>query len=418
MKVGRGKAWCEKHKERIRIRAKIDGAIKTIASYPQADEATAIRHRDVWNTELAKGTISVDPKQTLGAYGAAWIESRAINGSEIRDRIKSIATERYTWSRHIAGSDLAKRHLKSIDRRAVVAFTVELRARKAVSAIVTKDASGQKKVELRTSDRTISKSHQKHVLRLLRGALQQAVRDGLIKSNPAADVVVAKGGRPPKDKSEDWLRAHEIRALLTCTKISLRDRTAYATAIALALRLGDIKALRVDQIFLDDPEPHVRVVISKPDDKLHKIPIPEWFGEPWLRPYLASLPEGARYLFPGRRGGRYGRYYAFNWASKKSSVRARKPSALEVAGVARQIGFHDLRGTTATSLATGIWGRVWSLHEIQAMLAHSDSRVTERYVRRAQSTLFAAMRATTGGPSGPNGVIAAVESGSPPVPPN
>lgn len=81
----------------------------------------------------------------------------------------------------------------------------------------------------------------------------------------------------------------------------------------------------------------------------------------------------------------------------------RTRSALHRARVPRGIRFHDLRGTTATHLALGTWGRRASLHEIQAMLAHSDERVTERYVRRAIDMLAHASKATVGGPLGPRG---------------
>ena len=75
------------------------------------------------------------------------------------------------------------------------------------------------------------------------------------------------------------------------------------------------------------------------------------------------------------------------------------PSALERAGIARRIRFHDLRGTTATHLALGSWGRPWTLNEVQQFLSHSDQRVTERYVRRAQDALAQAAKATLGGPA-------------------
>ena len=71
------------------------------------------------------------------------------------------------------------------------------------------------------------------------------------------------------------------------------------------------------------------------------------------------------------------------------------------AGVDHKIRFHDLRGTCATHLALGTWGRKWSLHKIQRMLAHADQRVTERYVRRAMDELATAAAETPGGPGCP-----------------
>ncbi len=400
MKVGRGKAWIERHKERVRVRAKLDGALKTIASYPLAETESAEQYRDLWNRELERGAIEVNPRETLGGYGEAWIQNRAVNGSDHRARIKSIATERYTWGVHVAPSDLAKIQIKSITRRHMKAFALELRSRRAFSAVVKKGANGEKEIKRKLSDRTISASHQKQVLRLVRSCLTAAVEDGIIKENPAATVVVAIGSRPPKDKSEDWLREDEIEKLLSCEKLSLRDRTAYATAIGVGLRLSDIKSLRVDQIQdLEGATPYVSLTIEK-TGKPHRAPIPAWLV-PWLSRHLKTLAEIDRYVFPNRRHAKYGRWFDFSWAEKKSSKLDRHPSALAIAGVARKIGFHDLRATCATSLATGVWGRRWTLYEIQTMLAHSDQRVTERYVKKAVGSIDEAMRQTTGGPSAP-----------------
>jgi len=136
---------------------------------------------------------------------------------------------------------------------------------------------------------------------------------------------------------------------------------------------------------------------------------------PILRTHLQTLPEGAEWLFPNRRGKPYGKSYDFGWAEKRERrpdkdgrpVLHITPGALTRAGIDRKIRFHDLRGTAATILACGYWGKKWSLLEIQRMLAHSDQRVTQRYVRRANDMLDEAARDTLGGPGlGPDGSCA------------
>jgi integrase len=395
MRSGRGKAWVEPHRERFRVRAIVDGSRKTVASY--ADEPDATDHAEIWNSEIAEGTIAVDTGATLAEYGAEWLKRREVYGSRRRERVKSIASELSAWSRHVRTSDLAAMHLTSIRTADVEDFARELRVTRAVSTITT-GPSTSRKVQVRTTGRTLSRATQREALRLVRDCLAEALRAGIITTNPALNVHVALGARAPRDLSEDWLRADEIDALLGCDRISIRDRTAYACALGLALRLGDLLKLEVGQVFMDAevPGPHVKVLISK-TQKQHRVPVAAWLA-PWLRAHLATLPKDARYVFPNAEGSTYGNGYEFAWAAKVDRGR-RTPSALERAGVKRKVRFHDLRGTTATHLALGTWGRTWSLHEIQGMLAHSDQRVTERYVRRAIDPLAQAMRDTPGGPA-------------------
>ena len=254
-------------------------------------------------------------------------------------------------------------------------------------------------VELRGTGTDLASQTQKNVLRLVRQCLDEAIRRELIATNPGKLVKAARDGRRA-DLADAWLRAEEIDALLSCGAISLRDRTAYACAIGLGLRLNDLKSLRLSDVDLDAqvPGPAVRLVIEK-TGKPHRVPVLPWL-EPWLRAHLATLPRGSGLLFPGPDGDCYGRFYDFAWAEKRDRARDHvRPSALALAGVQRRIRFHDLRGTTATHLALATWGRSWTLHEIQRMLAHADSSTTERYVRRAHDLLAIAARETPGGPS-------------------
>ncbi|MFW5921296.1 MAG: tyrosine-type recombinase/integrase [Polyangiales bacterium] len=348
-----------------------------------------------FRAEVADGAIVASSELTPAMAGREWLDKREVRGSRARDRVRSIDGERSVWRRHVEPSDLAAMAVQSIRPRDVEDFAQWLRSREAVQAV----RSGPKGVVLRRTGRPITRAMQREALRLVRAVLAEAVRDEIIPSNPAAHVKVARGGQTA-DLEDDWLRADEIDALLGCDEISLRDRTAYACAIGLALRLNDLKALRVAHVHLDEPVPgaHVRVWIAK-SERWYRVPVMRWL-DPWLRAHLKTLPEDAEWVFPAPDGERYGPSYNFNWPEKKQSGRPRRPSALERAGVDRRIRFHDLRGTCATHLALGTWGRRWSLYEIQQMLAHTDQRVTERYVRRAQDALAAAAAATPGGPSG------------------
>ena len=54
---------------------------------------------------------------------------------------------------------------------------------------------------------------------------------------PRVEVAVGRGRKA--DVSDDWLREDDIETLLRSPAITLRDRTVYACAIGLGLRLND-----------------------------------------------------------------------------------------------------------------------------------------------------------------------------------
>jgi integrase len=384
---------------RWRVRVRIERKLRTVGTFDTEKEA---RHfLKAFLADADADNIVVPGSITLQTFGTEWLDRRELSGSDQRAKVKDIGTERSLWRRHIATSKLAELAVQSVRPRDVKAFVKWLRQRKAVHTV----RQGRTGVLRRETDRTISAQVQRHVLRLLRQCLDEAVSLELIVVNPAAKVRV-RGGQGA-DVEDDWLRGPEIETLLSCDRISIRDRTAYACGLGLSLRLNDLKRIEVAHVHLDAdvPGPGVRVRIEK-TGKMHRVPVMPWLV-PWLRAHLASLPEGTRWLFPAPDGERYEKSYDFGWAEKRERVKRKNgkasmrvtPSALHRAGVDRRIRFHDLRGTCATHLALGTWGRAWSLHEVKRMLAHSDQRVTERYVRRAMDELAEAAKQTPGGPS-------------------
>ena len=376
----------------FRVRVVVDGKRKSLGTFDDYERAAGILA--AFNAEVRDAAILAPSAVTLRAYGDEWLDRRELEGSDHRARVRSIASERSVWRRHVLPSDLADMALDTIRTRDVEAFLRWLRKRPKVRAVRTRDG-----VKLRPGVGTISTQVQRHALRLVRQVLQDAVRAEIIRDrpNPAGPVTVKVRA---KNVEDDWLRAEELERLLGCEALSVRNRTVYAAAIGLALRLNDLKGLELERVRLDDANhgPHVLVWVSK-SERWHRIPVMPWL-RPWLEAHVAALPPGSRWLFPNRDGLRYAsKREDFRWSEKREKGRPRRPSALELAGVDRRIRFHDLRGTCATHLAIGTWGRAWSLHEIQQMLAHTDQRTTERYVRRALDALAAAAAATPKGPT-------------------
>lgn len=392
---------------RARIRVMVDGKRKQLGPlYP--DEATARRTLAAWLAERGEGAIVTTTELTLGAYGDQWLDLRELDGSKRRAVVRSIAGERSVWTRQVLTSDIAKKPLAAIRTSDVAAFARELRKRKALQAI-TYGRGSTKRTDLHETSRPLSKQQQREALRLVSAVLDHAVEAELLDRNPADGVEVAKDAQRARDLSEDWLRWPEALTVLGCEKLDERNRRAWACAIGLALREGDLAAIELERVDLDCdvPGPGIGVWLEKPQ-RWHRVPVMPWLV-PIIREQIASLPRGARYLFPSPEGTRYSKGYDFGWREQRynkthrdgSKTLEREPSALEVAGVKRKIRFHDLRGTCATHLALGTWGRRWSLYEIQGMLAHSDQRVTERYVRRAVDMLAEAAKATPGCPTLP-----------------
>jgi integrase len=386
---------------RWRVRAFVEGRRQTLGIYP--DRISARRALKAFLLEREAGTIVAPSSVMLSTFGAEWLDRRELEGSQARAEVRSISGERSVWRRHVAPSPIGLMCVQDIRPSDVERFVTWLRTREAVHALRTRGGP-----VLRPTGKPITRAMQREALRLVRQALDEAVRLELVRQNVADTIKIRRGGRVA-DLEDGWLRAPEIDQLLGCERIPLRNRTAYACAIGLALRLNDLKALRVEHVHLDAavPGPHVRVWISK-SERWHRVPIAAWLA-PWLRAHLATLPPHATHVFVNADGDPYATHYDFAWAekrerrmvgrgSKRQRVEQLTPSALELAGLARRIRFHDLRGTCATHLALGTWGRTWSLHEIQSMLSHTDQRVTERYVRRAVDALATAMKGTTGGP--------------------
>lgn len=373
-----------------RVRITVRGKRKTIGQFDT--EKKARRMLKPHHAEVEAGNIEIPGAITLKELGAEWLDQRELHGSRTRTRVRSIDGERSVWRSHVLKSELANMAVQSIRASDVERFVLWLRTHEAVKVTRTK-AKGRIETP---RGYPISQGMQREALRLVRGTLNEAVRRDLVPTNVAKVARVARGGRV-KNLEDQWLRADEIDQLLSCEKISMFRRTVYACAIGLALRLEDLKSLKVSDVHLDAevPGPHVTVWISK-SEKHHRVPIMPWL-QPWLRAHLETLPKGTKWLFGQKDGLRYCKGYDFFWA-KKPAARSARVSALTIAGVDRKIRFHDLRGTCATHLALGTWGRTWSLHEIQRMLTHSDQRVTERYVRRALDTLSIAARETKGGP--------------------
>lgn len=353
-------------------------------------EIEARRFLRAWNIDVESGAIVAPAAETLRVYGETWLDRRELHGSRKRAQVRDIDNERSLWRTHVEKSRLAGLALDAIRRRDVDDFVSSLRRKKALQTVRTRGGS----ISLET-DRTLSRGVVKHALRLVRTCLDDAYRREVISSNPAADIDV--GHATSTDTKWDFLRVDEIDSLLKCEALTEAARAFFAVAIFAGLRLSEILHLQWADVHLDVEVPGPSMLIrfgrkggATKSGKARTVPIlPALL--PWLRAQHARAGQQT-YVFTSPDGSHFAEGYTSGWPAK-----AGRPSALERAGVPRQIRFHDLRHTCGTHLALGSWGRTWSALEIKGMLGHSSLRVTERYTHLADNTLHDAAKATHGG---------------------
>ena len=70
-------------------------------------------------------------------------------------------------------------------------------------------------------------------------------------------------------------------------------------------------------------------------------------------------------------------------------------ACLDRSGIVRNVRWHALRHTCASSLVSGWWGRQWTLSEVCELLGHGSVTTTERYAHLADTVLKQAARETS-----------------------
>jgi len=339
---------------RYRVRARIGGKLKTVASgLPEAEaEGVANAYQDVKNTsELREGV-------TVAAFGKAFLDRRERAG------VRGVKKDRYSWGKHVEKGSLGPLALSTLARRDVLDWV-----------------DGLSGLAHRTRVR---------VLNLLRVALDEAVDRELLETNPAREVRVHRSSAArATDDLEGILTPAEQQALVVA--VPEHERATVVFALCTGLRQAEQWWLRWEDLLGE------RIIVRRSAGGL-----PPKNGKPRDVPLLpaaiaaiASLPRRSEWVFPALHGGR---------RDQGKPARGWK-KWLEAAGIKRNVRWHDLRHTCATSLLAGWWspkGERWSLDAVCKLLGHSSVQVTERYARKLDSTLLDAV-AKTEGPKFPTG---------------
>lgn len=359
------KAWSEPAGAKWRVRGFVNGKRVTLRS-GISTRAEAERFAQVVSAESSEAFA--DPAAlTLASWGLLWLDRREADG------VRGIRQERSTWARHVADSALAAMPLDAISAPNVVDWLDTVRRSRRAHA--TRYAHG---VEVEETSEPVSPQTAKHALRLVRGALNDAVLRGILSASPAAAVKMPRTRRPlasddgDSDGAWTFLSEQEIARV---TALPEKRRPLFVVAIYTGLRLGELLDLRWADVDLE--RDRVRVRRSK-NGKSRVVPLlPEARAAlelAWSRrttrqrtsPLVFCRPDGGAFA-TGYDGG-----WAVRWRERVTS---------------RPVRFHDLRHTCASHLVLGTWGRALRLDEARAWLGHSSIVVTQRYAHLADGHL-------------------------------
>ncbi len=370
-----------------RVRFRVDGrrvakVVPTLAEAEELRRAMAQERRADARAAIATAARAVE---TLSTWGATWLKRRASTGA-----VRWSADDRRRWAKHVEGSPLAAMPLYDIRPRDLRVW---------IDGMLQKRKADGEPLRHQTIANTFN---------LVRKALGDAAADERIASNPAAVVKVPK--RTEAGSRWDVLSAEEVVAVEGCEAIPEPLRQLFAVAIFTGLRAGELWALQWGDLRLTGDAPAVTVCRSHGNapksGKVRTIPLlPAAVRalsrvEAMAREAKTYAPDAL--VFPAASGGRRGRGEDARWAPESGGKGkpSRWPGYRAIAGITRDVHFHDLRHTTATHLLAGTWtAKPWPLTAVRDMLRHSGVAVTERYAHAMVSHLHALAREAPKAPS-------------------
>lgn len=233
--------------------------------------------------------------------------------------------------------------------------------------------------------------------------LKAAFKRAKILPNPIASVTKpAQGATGMK-----FLTLAEQKRFFQSPKVPLKDRVLAGCGMGAALRVGELLALEVADLHLDQDDPHLWVRYGGPhrsppkgDDSSDEAAIcrVELFepGLGFFRRWMKDHYQGGERVFAGPAGG-----FLYEWPRRFAAPEGDAPSFSEVVGKA--IVSHSMRHSFAVSMLSGSWGyEPQSLEFIQQQMRHANKATTERfYARHEKGTQARQVRHFTGRESRP-----------------
>lgn len=194
--------------------------------------------------DINKGGIIDDSKIILQDWITVWIEDY----KKISLKRTSIDNYNRYFNAHIKGSVLGKTQLKKLTSTQIQKFINE----KSTSGKV--DGSGG-----------LRRASVKHIFNVIYGAMEQAVKINIITQNPCQAVTL-----PKNDKQEIlYFSPDEVNKFLETVR-KTKYYTLYTLEIITGLRLGEIVALRWENVDLDEKKIEIKLnaaIVSKQEQK-------------------------------------------------------------------------------------------------------------------------------------------------------
>jgi integrase len=248
--------------------------------------------------------------------------------------------------------------------------------------------------------------------RLLRAVLGTAVDDELLRRNPCR----IKGA--DQDNSPERPVASVAEVFAIAGKMRPWYRTLVLMAAFTSLRWGELIALRRRDLDLDEGFVTVRLAVTEIDSKLDGARPKTHAGVREVGVPVVLLPELRDHLRRWSEKGSHGRVFVGPKGAtpRRSNFNRLWLSAVEEAGIAREVGlhFHDLRHTGNT-LTRGA-----SLKDVMRRLGHASTRAALIYQhadRDSERAIAAELSSTIEAAlAGANGHGAGTEA-SDPLPP-
>ncbi len=300
--------------------------------------------------------------------------------------IRGSVSERNRFQVHLSTAKFADKRLDEVTREDIEAWLDEMFAKRA------SDSRGA---------RTLSKATIARAYALCAAIFVQAGPEGgkLLKVNPCDGIRWTK--RAPKvigGEKRTYLTFEQQRALAESEAIEECHRLPILFAIGTGLQQGEQFNLRLADVRVDDPEPHVIVRFTanglplSSGKQIRRVPLlggdcPALAAtKRWLEVlpnYAPHNPDGLVFPTPTGRvrgvGKPLGRVTVPSKKKGGGENRCAWKDALAKVGLPLTTRWADLRHTCAVSLGSGMWGKPWQLHDVQRMLGLSSLAQVQQY---------------------------------------
>jgi len=211
--------------------------------------------------------------------------------------------------------------------------------------------------EYRPQGKPVSKFTAQNYYRVLNGALNAAVRADVIKLNPFTKIGNSDKIHRPESKRE-YMTIEELRALIATPMKNEAVKQAYLFSCFCGLRISDIIGLKWGNVYADNGQYRLEVVMQKTKEPI----------------YLPLSPEALRWM--PERGNKSAEDTVFDLPSTTHINILLKPWA-KAAGIDKRFSFHTARHTFATMMLT--LGA--DLYTTSKLLGHTDVKMTQVYAK-------------------------------------